>query len=44
MVFFADLNYISDAYRGTMDPAIRYATQAPEHDPILSLAKTLSGA
>ena len=34
MVFFADLNYISDTYRGTMDPAIRYATQAPEHDPI----------
>ena len=34
MVFFADLNYISDTYRGTMDPAIRHATQAPEHDPI----------
>src|SRR4030095_16185854 len=34
MVFFADLNYISDTYRGTMDPAIRYATQAPEHDPV----------
>ena len=26
-------NYISNTYRGTMDPAIRYATQAPEHDP-----------
>src|SRR5712691_4388479 len=34
MVFFADLNYISDTYRGTMDPAIRHVTQAPEHDPI----------
>ena len=34
MVFFADLNYISDTYKGTMDPALRYATQAPEHDPI----------
>jgi len=34
MVFFADLNYISDTYRGTLDPAIRHATQAPEHDPI----------
>ena len=34
MVFFADLNYISDTYTGSMDPAIRYATQAPEHDPV----------
>ena len=34
MVFFADLNYISDTYRGSLDPAIRYATQVPEHDPI----------
>ena len=34
MVFFADLNYISDTYTGTMAPAIRHATQAPEHDPI----------
>jgi len=34
MVFFADLNYISDTYRGSLDPAIRHATQAPEHDPI----------
>jgi long-chain alkane monooxygenase len=34
MVFFADLNYISDTYRGVMDPALRYATQAPEHDPV----------
>ena len=34
MVFFADLNYISDTYRGSMAPAIRHATQAPEHDPI----------
>ena len=34
MVFFADLNYVSDTYRGTMAPAIRHATQVPEHDPI----------
>jgi FMN-dependent oxidoreductase (nitrilotriacetate monooxygenase family) len=34
MVFFADLNYISDTYRGSLEPAIRNATQAPEHDPI----------
>ncbi len=34
MVFFADLNYVSDTYRGTMDPAIRTAAQVPEHDPI----------
>ncbi len=33
-VFFADLNYISDAFKGTMEPALRYAVQAPEHDPI----------
>ena len=34
MVFFADLNYISDTYRGGLEPALRYAAQAPEHDPI----------
>jgi FMN-dependent oxidoreductase (nitrilotriacetate monooxygenase family) len=34
MVFFADLNYISDTYRGSMAPAIRHATQVPEHDPV----------
>lgn len=34
LAFFADLNYISDTYRGSLDPALRYATQAPEHDPI----------
>jgi alkanesulfonate monooxygenase SsuD/methylene tetrahydromethanopterin reductase-like flavin-dependent oxidoreductase (luciferase family) len=33
MVFFADLNDITDTYRGSMDPAIRHATQATEHDP-----------
>ncbi|MEM7326641.1 MAG: NtaA/DmoA family FMN-dependent monooxygenase, partial [Actinomycetota bacterium] len=32
--FFADLNYISDTYTGSLDPALRYAAQAPEHDPI----------
>lgn len=34
MVFFADLNFISDTFRGSIEPALRYATQAPEHDPI----------
>jgi FMN-dependent oxidoreductase (nitrilotriacetate monooxygenase family) len=34
MVFFADLNYISDTYRASLEPALRYAVQAPEHDPI----------
>jgi hypothetical protein len=34
MVFFADLNYISDTYTGSLAPAIRNATQAPERDPI----------
>lgn len=34
MVFFADLNFISDTYTGSIDPAIRYATQVPNHDPL----------
>src|SRR4029434_5206831 len=34
MVFFADLNYISDTFTGSRAPALRNATQAPEHDPI----------
>lgn len=34
MVFFADLNYIADTYTGSLEPALRYATQAPEHDPL----------
>lgn len=34
MVFFADLNYISDTYRSSLEPALTYAAQAPEHDPI----------
>ena len=34
MLFFADLNYISDTYRGSLEPSLRYAVQAPEHDPI----------
>lgn len=33
-VFFADLNYIADTYRGSMAPSLMHATQAPEHDPI----------
>ncbi|MDO8434289.1 MAG: LLM class flavin-dependent oxidoreductase [Candidatus Binatus sp.] len=34
MVFFADVSFISDTYTGSLEPAIRYATQAPAHDPI----------
>jgi long-chain alkane monooxygenase len=34
MAFFADLNYVSDTYLGRLDPALQYAVQAPEHDPI----------
>jgi len=34
MVFFADLNYISDTYKGDMGPSLRNAVQAPEHDPV----------
>jgi FMN-dependent oxidoreductase (nitrilotriacetate monooxygenase family) len=34
MVFFADLNYIADTYTGSLAPALKYATQVPEHDPI----------
>jgi FMN-dependent oxidoreductase (nitrilotriacetate monooxygenase family) len=34
MVFFADLSFISDTYTGSMAPAIRHATQVPNHDPI----------
>ena len=33
-VFFADLNFISDSFKDSLEPALRYATQAPEHDPI----------
>ena len=34
MVFFADLNFISDTYFGSIDPAVRYAAQVPGHDPL----------
>ncbi len=34
LVFFADLNYISDTYTGSLAPALTHAVQAPEHDPI----------
>jgi long-chain alkane monooxygenase len=34
MVFFADLNFISDTYRGSLDPVLRHAVQAPSHDPV----------
>ena len=34
MVFFADFNYIFDAYQGSPDAALRYATQTPMHDPV----------
>jgi FMN-dependent oxidoreductase (nitrilotriacetate monooxygenase family) len=38
MVFFADLNYIADSFTGSLEPALRYAAQAPEHDPIPLIA------
>src|SRR5688572_32832084 len=38
MVFFADLNYVSDNYRSTMDTAICQASQQPEHDHIQMLS------
>lgn len=34
MVFFADFNYIFDAYEGKPDMALRYAAQTPMHDPV----------
>src|SRR5262249_36372065 len=34
MVFFADFNYIFDAYQGAPDVALRYAAQTPMHDPV----------
>jgi FMN-dependent oxidoreductase (nitrilotriacetate monooxygenase family) len=34
MVFFADFNYIFDAYQGSPDAALRYAAQTPMHDPV----------
>jgi FMN-dependent oxidoreductase (nitrilotriacetate monooxygenase family) len=34
MVFFADFNYIFDAYKGEPDTALRYAAQTPMHDPV----------
>lgn len=34
MVFFADLTSISDAYQSSLGPSLRYATQAPLHDPM----------
>ena len=33
MVFFADLNFISDTYGEDISPAIQYAAQVPCHDP-----------
>jgi alkanesulfonate monooxygenase SsuD/methylene tetrahydromethanopterin reductase-like flavin-dependent oxidoreductase (luciferase family) len=33
-VFFADFNYIFDAYQNAPDTALRYAAQTPMHDPI----------
>ena len=34
MLFFADLNYISNSFRGTIEPALRYGSQVPSHDPM----------
>lgn len=33
IVFFADVGFIADAYQGTLDAALRYATQCPIHEP-----------
>ena len=45
MLFFADLNYVSDTYTGSLGPALRNATQVPEHDPIplLSFMAAVTG-
>jgi FMN-dependent oxidoreductase (nitrilotriacetate monooxygenase family) len=43
MAFFADLNYIADTYKGTLEPALAFATQAPEHDPV-PLLSYMAGA
>ena len=44
MVFFADLNYISDSFRGTLAPALKYGSQAPEHEMSLATRpRTASG-
>jgi len=34
MLFFADLNYISDSFRGTIAPALKHGSQVPSHDPM----------
>ena len=33
-VFFADVSFLSDTYTSALDPALRYATQAPNQDPM----------
>ena len=38
MLFFADLNYISNSFRGTIAPALKYGSQVPSHDPMPLLA------
>ena len=34
MIFLADVGFISDTYTGSLAPAIRAATQSPNHDPM----------
>src|SRR5262245_63007879 len=34
MVFFADLNYISDTYGSSMEPSLRVAVEQPEPGPV----------
>ena len=43
MVFFADFNYIFDAYQGSPAAALRHATQTPMHDPV-PLLSWMAGA
>ncbi|MBV1877333.1 MAG: LLM class flavin-dependent oxidoreductase [Pseudomonadales bacterium] len=33
MIFFADVSFISDTYTNSLAPAIKAATQSPNHDP-----------
>src|ERR1700760_1248731 len=44
MVFFADLNYVSDTYGGSMGPALGNAPPAPPHDPTSALSFMAGGA
>ena len=34
MLFFADLNYVSESFRSTIAPALKFGSQVPSHDPM----------